>query len=445
MTVRLLARDGVAIPFSTLHPYSAGIDIFYAPGQIPSTSSSASPLATYIANELHGLFAEEQAIISSILAQNPVTAGPGQASSTSSLSSQSMSTGARDQRKPRNMKSISQELASTIAKSAARSFKYAPTYHLTFSLFTPESSPSAWDIEESLREYIDPVLSAFSSISNFTVDTQVQIFASFAPSAPKPVYDEASHTWLLQKDDLSSFVNAAEWPLSPSIGGGPTINFILYVPSPSQSPLRIAGTESTSWLVPQWGSVFILNPQTPEILDSVQSVPIGHLTIDTLKPAFATFTSHLLSLLGVPSTPATSLPLRLATLTRLHTLRLLHSSSASLGSLSRLTQTLASIPIPLSVSSAVTDTLSHLEATCSSLRAGRFNDALAHARIAETKAEGAFFEKSMVGQVYFPDEHKIAIYLPLLGPIGVPLVMSLIKEIKRWASVLKARKASAKP
>lgn len=59
-------------------------------------------------------------------------------------------------------------------------------------------------------------------------------------------------------------------------------------------------------------------------------------------------------------------------------------------------------------------------------------EALGHAQVAEKEAERAFFEKSMVGQLYFPDEHKVAVYLPLLGPVGVPLVMGLLNEIKAW-------------
>ncbi len=35
-------------------------------------------------------------------------------------------------------------------------------------------------------------------------------------------------------------------------------------------------------------------------------------------------------------------------------------------------------------------------------------------------------------RVYYPDEHKIAVYLPLLGPVGVPLVVALVKEVKRF-------------
>ena len=80
---------------------------------------------------------------------------------------------------------------------------------------------------------------------------------------------------------------------------------------------------------------------------------------------------------------------------------------------------------------AVDRTLYHLRETCSCLRDGKFKAALAHARIAEAEAEKGFFEKSMVGQVYFPDEHKVAVYLPLLGPVGVPLVMSAVKEVRR--------------
>lgn len=52
-----------------------------------------------------------------------------------------------------------------------------------------------------------------------------------------------------------------------------------------------------------------------------------------------------------------------------------------------------------------------------------------------------FFEKSMVGQVYFPEEHKVAVYLPLLGPVGVPLLMSGMKEIVRLVKDLKTRKS----
>ena len=75
-------------------------------------------------------------------------------------------------------------------------------------------------------------------------------------------------------------------------------------------------------------------------------------------------------------------------------------------------------------------TLAALEKGCAELRNGRFNSALKEGREAAVEAEKAFFERTMVAQVYFPEEHKVAVYLPLMGPVGVPLIMVGIKVLK---------------
>ncbi|KAJ2980745.1 hypothetical protein NQ176_g2451 [Zarea fungicola] len=75
---------------------------------------------------------------------------------------------------------------------------------------------------------------------------------------------------------------------------------------------------------------------------------------------------------------------------------------------------------------------------------GETSEALSRDEEAEQEVERAFFEKSMVGQLYFPDEHKIAVYLPLLGPISVPLIMGLITELKNWIARRKQRAQDAK-
>ncbi|KAL3494832.1 phosphatidylinositol-glycan biosynthesis class S protein-domain-containing protein [Aspergillus germanicus] len=417
LTVRLLAQDDLASPRSELQTDSTTLDVFYPPSQIPPPASANSPLSSFIAGELQRLFAEEKATVAHILSNNAVGAF------TPSSNSQAQQ--------------ISPQLAESITKRLRRSMKYSETYHLAFSLFTPGSAPSSWDIESAVQDYISPIVQALSPISNFTIDTQVQLYATFSPTTPAPEYDETQGIWTLEEENLSAFINAAEWPLNPSIGTGPTINFILYVPSPEHFPLLVKESKATSWIIPQWGGVFILNPPLPtrpdpntgtDTTDTFSNPP--HLPRTSLRPAFLTFSHQLLSLLGTPSTPA-SLPLRLQTLIRIRAATLLLSASSTLGSLARLTESLPSIPIPAPVAFSVSTTLSHLSASCESLRNGRFQDALASARVAETEAERSFFEKSMVGQVYFPDEHKVAVYLPLLGPIGVPLVLGLLKEVRR--------------
>lgn len=362
LKVRLLPGSQMQ---ADLQSYAPILDIQYTAQQAPSSTSSSSPLATFVANTLQDIFAEEQSMIAYLL----------------SASSASLD---------RSPRALAPELKSNLSKWKSRSMKYARTYHLTFSLFTPSDSPSSWDIERALDEHMRPLLRSFEAISNFTIDTQVQLYATPGVSGD-----------VLRREDLSNFINAAEWPLSPSIGGAPTINFILYVGN-----IQIEGG-GTSWLIPQWGGVAVV----PDVAD--------------LRPAMLIFSNQLLSLLGAPETG--SLPLRLMTLIRVRSASLLLKAGDTMGSLARLVLALPSISIPSSVADGVDTALHHLQLACDGL-GGR--EGLENARIAEEAAEKAFFEKSMVGQVYFPDEHKIAVYLPLLGPIGVPLVMSVLKEIK---------------
>jgi phosphatidylinositol glycan class S len=212
LTIRLLPGQSTS---SALQPYSPILDVTYTPNQIPSSSSSSSSLATFIAYKLREIFAEEQAMISYLL-------------STSSVPPE------------RSPKALAPDVADALAKRTTRSMKYSGTYHLTFSLFTPTATPSSWDIEAALEEHMKPLLESFSAISNFTIDTQVQLYATPGVSGN-----------VLKKEDLSGFINAAEWPLSPSIGGAPTVNFIVYI-----GDMEVEGG-GKSWLIPQWGGVVI--------------------------------------------------------------------------------------------------------------------------------------------------------------------------------------------
>ncbi|KAF2765674.1 hypothetical protein EJ03DRAFT_279514 [Teratosphaeria nubilosa] len=360
-------------------------------------------LSTKIAQHIRSVFVDEAEAISYLLAETPYSA-------------------AKDAQ-------LSLERKALLDARTTRSFKYATTYHLTFSLFTSSASPSAWEIDEALDQYMKPWTNALSSISQFTIDTQVQLHASFSPSIAGPQYDEATGRWQLQKTDLSGFVNAAEWPLSPSIGAGPTINFVLYIPSKQQTPLEITETGGTSWLIPQWGGVQIFNP-------------IGSqgekLTAKDLEPVMLTFAEQFTSLVGLPRNPP-SLALRIASLTRERATSLILSTSSTLGALARLTLKLTSIAIPDNVAKSVDETISRLDQACHDLRGGRFDEALTSARIANDEAEKAFFEPSMVGQVYFPDEHKVAVYVPLLGPMAVPLFMAAVKELRKFRNAKKVK------
>lgn len=419
LTVQLNVKEAITTPVAQVRPHSTVLDVFYSPSQFSSTPSGSSLLANSIAEKLQEMYSEEQSNIAYILSANPSH----QSSPQTSHSSSSTASSVGREHQVSSSGALSPAMAEKLARRQTRSLKYAPSYHISISLFTPAGLPTSWDIDEAVAEYLKPLLESFS-ISNFTVDTQVQLYAAFSSSMPAPEYDEKRQQWTIRSEDLSSFINAAEWPLGPSIGAGPTLNFLLYVPDQNMAPLVVKESGANSWLIPQWGGITILNPA-----EKGQDIP-SSLTKEMIKPAMLTFSRQLLSLLGAPDSPP-SFPLQLQTLTRVYAASLFFSASSTMGSLARLSESLASIPIPEEVLLRVERTLGHLRATCSALKDGKSLHALEQARAAEAEAERAFFEKSMVGQVYFPDEHKIAVYLPLLGPIGVPLVTSLMKEVIR--------------
>ena len=235
LTVRLQPKIGAQAASAELQPHSTRLDVFYASNQAPSVSSSFSTLATFIATKLQELFTEEQATIAHILHSAQITGQAPQVSSPLSSATREL--------KSRCQRSLNRELAVKPESRMTRSLKYAPTYHITVSLFTPSATPSSWEIESALTEYFSPLLESISGVSNFTVDTQLQLYATFSPSVHTPEYNTERQIWTLREEDLSGFINAAEWPLSPSIGAGPTLNFVLYVPDRSTSPLVIKGSQ----------------------------------------------------------------------------------------------------------------------------------------------------------------------------------------------------------
>lgn len=74
--------------------------------------------------------------------------------------------------------------------------------------------------------------------------------------------------------------------------------------------------------------------------------------------------------------------------------------------------------------------LSYAEAQAGNLRA-----ALQHAIISYKSSEVAFHHPSNLAQLYFPDDQKYAIYIPLFLPVGIPVLLSLrsiMQAFKVW-------------
>lgn len=59
-------------------------------------------------------------------------------------------------------------------------------------------------------------------------------------------------------------------------------------------------------------------------------------------------------------------------------------------------------------------------------------ETLTYSAQAVTLASRAFFHPGMLALLYFPAEHKYAVYTPLFASAIIPLVAAAIRELRAW-------------
>lgn len=177
---------------------------------------------------------------------------------------------------------------------------------------------------------------------------------------------------------------------------------------------------------------------------------------EDLSQPFATFHRQLARILGVPVSP--SRPARLRPepwqVDILVRRRLAEASRDTVETLDAIIKLVAQIPnmrVGTDVKTGVNAALAELDAVsghaarleprlladANSTRAqaqdalaSSSDAALAHVSRASTLASKAYFDPSMLALLYFPDEHKYAIHTPLFGPVLVPILVGIVRELK---------------
>ncbi|KAI0346662.1 hypothetical protein BDW22DRAFT_1352823 [Trametopsis cervina] len=327
---------------------------------------------------------------------------------------------------------------------ALRVVKYSPRFRLAFSLLNEDAATGravfSWDIRNAITKYLAPTLQKLSILHNFTIESQVQYHAPLAFRPQELRYGEdISHG--LTQEDLTVFINSAEWTLSSSVSNDPVIHFVLFVPSSENSPLYILNADgspssSDAFILPQWGGITISNKAPP------------HMTAENLEHIFLTFRRQLMSLLGLPSLPPhvdydQSLPFtdwQLDALVRLRTKQNVENSKETLKSIVALVNQIENMPVGQDVKGDVLGALDALE-TVFAEGSTSLMSALRHSSDALTRASRAFFNPGMLALLYFPAEHKYAVYSPLFASVAAPLLATLLREVAAWR---KARKERAK-
>ncbi|SJX61654.1 related to GPI transamidase component PIG-S [Sporisorium reilianum f. sp. reilianum] len=280
---------------------------------------------------------------------------------------------------------------------------------------------------------------------------------------------------VVEWDDLKVFVNSQEWSLTstvpppspspsrtnttlPSEDAGRAydvlaqthdLHFLLYIPSRSHSPLMIRDPvsggvheASNAWLIPQWGGVVILNAEQENGKDGLVDLSraeqrqVQSLPQQPVLEAIATFARQLEILLGLPdtsSTPSTHTALQrrlnLAALHKRRILELTRETTATLLAITRLVNRIDNLGVGAHVKSDIQSALSLLQALANAPSTS-LEHTLQRAKEAHALSNRAFFNPDMLGLLYFPDEHKYAVYTPLFAPLLVPLFVTSVKLLK---------------
>ncbi|CEH17002.1 GPI transamidase complex, GPI17/PIG-S component, involved in glycosylphosphatidylinositol anchor biosynthesis [Ceraceosorus bombacis] len=325
-------------------------------------------------------------------------------------------------------------------------------------------------------------------------EEQQQLVTGIAlPELPQP-----KKVHLITPDDLTVFVNSAAWGLSsPSPAGeyefpsAPwtkrleeaqehawgseeleeerTLHFVLFVAAPHHRPLLIqthnstAASNSSGFLLPQWGGVFLHNIAEVQAASDVGDALAPALGSDDLDPAMRVFASQLRALLGlrIPISPRGStqgqrearIAVARQALLRRRIAETAREAVRTLDGIIKLTHKIENLGIGPRVRDDVMSALDALDQLEMEFRlqdssAGstseRLSRALSHSRRAASHASRAFFNRDMLALLYFPAEHKYAVYTPLFGPVAVPLLVALARLAKERRKARSAEKEKEK-
>lgn len=309
------------------------------------------------------------------------------------------------------------------APTSDMSFPYSSTYHVVFNLLAQDGTPVAWEIERAVAQ-MQPVFNALRHYTKFEVSTLIQYYSKLTHS---PQWDEARKANVLLQDSLSTFINFGDWNLI-NHERTPVINFVIYFADLNYRnvPLLVEGTEKNVFSIPQWGAVHIYNPQMPLLAGA--RLKLSDRELNLILDSFA---SQLFELLGVPSAPVSPL-MRIDAFQRVSTYKQLKRSLENLAALVKLSNLLLGISIPEATKNYVLDSLAHYDAAVEKLRSSEFGLALESSGRALQSSDKAFFEKEMVQQAHFPNEHKLAVFLPLLAPICSIVFFGIINRAIAW-------------
>ena len=333
---------------------------------------------------------------------------------------------------------IEESKITTSSNTKRNSLPLSSAYNIVFTLAIaePNSSPPKWDIENSIKQQLNPLLEKqLGFLGPFHISSQVLYYTNIGIEPRK--FEEGNQTYhFFSKSKIPLIINPLESRLNTYTSIESGLNFIIYIPPVKYTPLyfktkKTSSKLSTAFHSPRWGGIQVFNPllgKTGVIID-----------IST-KKFMETFVMQFQLLNGLdananaklfPKNEKSTLTKGMQTRVLIsHVFKNLKTSISTLSSLSKLLDNIANIVIRDDIKELIDISVLNIELTIGHLKTGDIQSAAMTSKIAFTNSEKAFFDQSLLALLYFPDDQKYAIYVPLFLPISLPIIISFIGAIK---------------
>ncbi|XP_062078091.1 uncharacterized protein LOC133782734 [Humulus lupulus] len=325
---------------------------------------------------------------------------------------------------------------------------------LSFNLLNsdPRDGVYDWDFQSVEEILLAPVIEALRPIANISVESQVLYHT---PKSSFSYWDDKWSSFIFSTKDLPFFVNSNEWHLDTSIAAGgrsKILHFVVYVPSAKESPLLLQLedgeiSKTNGFISPMWGGVTVWNPEgCGKILKSKR--PVRHtISQQDLQNVIEVFMGQFRQLFGLKSDKlfvgSSGISNLLASergftvweldvLSRQHACFNLRSCATTLGSLSRLVQSLPRMIIMDEIGKQVAYSLEAAKLAQNNASLGVYDASAVASGQARALAEDAFFHPSIMSVSYYSFEHCFAVYSPFFLPVAMHVLLAALREWRRY-------------
>ncbi|CAH0486172.1 unnamed protein product [Peronospora farinosa] len=365
--------------------------------------------------------------------------------------------------------------ASVKQNMKTKTARRALNYRLQFSLLK-ENPVTPWkeDLQTLVDQYLGRFVQKVGAVANFKVETQVVQYARLAKEIT-PSADGSK--FYINAEDLKHFKSANDF-LDASVleDREQVLHFMAALPDFVHAPLyiRSAGQKenenalATSFELPGWGIAVILNSYAlNETFTGDAAASVSATKERELQRVMGLFVSEFRTLLGVPSfwhrqreeehvasddtsrqrllflpSPADGIAdWELDVVMRERFTNLMQSAIETLQSTVKLVEALPELSVLERVQTRVETAVTRLEdILCDSIQeqqqtcvdASDLPRLLAMARQASELTNAAYYDHTMIRQLYFPQGQMLGVYAPLLAPLLLPFLLGLIREMKRF-------------